>query len=101
MTRPEGQPGNVWAGEERESWDFPGETVVMGLRYPAVKGDTLWIWRDGSWIEAPGYVDYFEPGPEWQARCDHEHQLPWRTCDTEAECLSLRREEHRVWGDRR
>jgi hypothetical protein len=102
MTRPEGQPGTVWYGYERTDQQFgeEPETVTVGLTYPAVKGETLWLWRDGQWIDSPGYARYFVSGEEWQADCDHEHTLPWQTCDTEAECLSLRREDARKWADR-
>lgn len=106
-TRPEGQPGTAWYGDEHEEWQshiFPGDeeegraTVRTGLSYPGVLDDdgTLRIWRDGEWIVSPGYLDHFEAGPEWQADCYHgDGRLPWRTCDTEADCLSLRREEAR------
>jgi hypothetical protein len=35
----------------------------------------------------------------WQASCDHLHGTPWRTCDTEADCISLRKESEPRWGD--
>lgn len=95
-TRPEGQPGTAWYGNVRESWE--GEQITAGLRYPAVLDDTgiVQIWRDGQWIASPGFTPFFEAGPEWQADCYHgDGRLPWRTCDTEADCLSLRREEAR------
>ena len=102
MSRPEGQPGTVWYGYERTDAFFGDEpdTVTVGLTYPAVLGEALWLWRDGEWIESPGYLPHFVAGPEWQADCDHEHQLSWRTCDIEVDCISLRREDEAKWGDR-
>lgn len=97
--RPPGQPGTVWYGEVRESHFWPDETIRTGLTYPAVLGDEgLFIWRDGAWILSPGYADSFTPGEEWQADCDHAGTVPWRTCDTEADCASLRCEDERTWG---
>lgn len=80
--RPEGQPG----------------TVRAAFTYHAVLNDHgTWFWRDGSWLRAPHRLAAkFTAGPDWQERCDHEPGgLPWRTCDSEADCLSLRREEGR------
>lgn len=104
--RPPGQPGEVTQGRtERETvWR---DYEWTGLRYPAVRDEQTGIvryWRDSEsesahWIVAPPLLaSSFEPGPEWQADCDHVQTLPWRTCDTEADCRSLRREEARAAG---
>lgn len=102
-----GQPGTAWYGSEHERpvdevW-MPGETETIrsGLSYPAVLDDdgNLLIWRDGQWIPSPGYAPHFEAGPWWQSYCPHEHGAPWRTCDSQAACDSLCREETRTWGE--
>jgi hypothetical protein len=84
----------------------PGE-VKQGFAYPAVRDDAgvVFYWRDtesatAHWMVAPARLaESFIAGPEWQADCDHQHSVPWRTCDTENDCLSLRREEARIGGD--
>lgn len=90
-SRPEGQPGTV--ARQR------GKTY--GWSYSAVQqpdGRVL-FWRDttdsaGRWIEAPPVLaSSFEAGPDWQADCPHEHGAPWRTCDSEAACIALKRED--------
>lgn len=92
--RPAGQPGTV-----RDAFTYPA------VRDPETK--TVRYWRDTEsttayWIVAPpNLAESFEPGPEWQEDCDHEYPLPWMACASEADCLSLRREDERVWGDRR
>lgn len=102
--RPEGQPGTVWVGrlDSRPSYDGkatyqPYEAVRLGLSYPAVMTDdgVLTLWRDGRWIESPGYATHFEAGPEWQADCTHDGLVPWKGCDVESDCLSKRREDAR------
>ena len=106
--RPPGQPGEVRHTRERitqpDGKHMGGQYVerraTFGLTYPAVlepNGD-LWIWRDSEksaagWIKANGYISRFEPGPEWQANCHHQHVLPWRPCDTEGQCNELAHEE--------
>ena len=83
MNRPEGQPG----------------TVRAAFTYPAVQhpdGVTVDYFRDhpDRWVRASPYLAAtFEPGPEWQADCDHEGLVPWKGCDVEADCLALRRED--------
>ena len=110
--RPPGQPGEVRYTQLRKvrEWVYPdgayldGQYVERydrcGFVYPAVlepNGD-LWIWRDSEkaaagWIRGSGWINHFEPGPEWQARCDHQHGAVWRPCTTERECDALAREE--------
>lgn len=91
LDRPAGQPG-----------------IVRGpYEYPAVQGEdgvTYWCDTTGSasrWIAAPGRMaDTFQPDEEWKADCPHEHGVSWRTCDTYADCLALKREDEAKWGDR-
>ncbi|MER7070944.1 hypothetical protein [Terrabacter sp. NPDC000476] len=100
--RPAGQPGEVSQGKLRVRQS--GER--FGLSYPAVRDDAgvVFYWRDtesatAHWMVAPARLaESFIPGEEWQADCDHAHSVPWRTCDTEVDCLSLRREEEWTWG---
>lgn len=88
--RPAGQPGTVNREHRHSGWT-----------YPAVKTDdgTVLYWRDtdtsaGRWLAAPPRLAAsFEPGPDWQADCQHVESTPWRTCDTEADCLALQRED--------
>jgi len=107
-----------WTAEGRRPAGQPGEVgrnhgAGAAWSYPAVKDaeGRVWFWRDttdsaGRWILAPvRLAESFAPGEEWQADCDHNHtgrsyfdKTPWRTCDTEADCLSLRREHERTWG---
>jgi len=114
--RPHGQPGEVrytrarkvreWVGDpDGIDGEYRDHYVTYGVIYPAVlepNGD-LWIWRDSEkdaagWIKANGYINHFEPGPEWQAQCQHQHGAVWRPCTTEAECDALARESRA--GDR-
>ena len=111
--RPPGQPGEVrylttrtareWVAPD--GWYLGGQYVerseTFGSTTPAVlnelNGD-LWIWRDSEtktagWIKANGWINHFEPGPEWQVRCEHQHTLPWQVCGTEAECTALAKGE--------
>jgi hypothetical protein len=85
----------VWFGREITSQIWDEHTYCVGLSYPAVLAadGTLRIWRDGQWIESPGCVEWFSAGPDWQEHCPHEHGAPWRTCDSEADCVALKREE--------
>ena len=93
-TRPKGQPGTAWFGDVVSDRVWHDDPHCVGLSYPAVQdSDTLWLWSDGQWIESPGYEDWFDAGPDWQADCPHEHGAPWRTCDSEAACIALKREE--------
>lgn len=94
--RPAGQPGEVGRNHGAgASWSYPAVKDTDGR---------VWYWRDttssaGRWLAAPPLLAAsFEAGPEWQADCDHVHATPWRTCDTENDCTSLRREEARRWG---
>lgn len=94
--RPAGQPGEVGRDHGAgASWSYPAVKDAEGR---------VWFWREttdsaGRWIEAPPMLaDSFAPGEEWQADCDHAHATPWRTCDTAADCWSLRREDERTWG---
>ena len=125
--RPPGQPGEVrytqlrkvrewctadgWpAATSLSGWPCePGRyvmrSVACGMVYPAVlePNGTLWIWRDSEtsapgWIKANGWINHFEPGPEWQSRCDHQHHAVWRPCTTASECDALARESRA--GDR-
>ena len=120
--RPPGQPGEVAYTQLRkvrewctaDGWpaatslsDWPCEpgryvtrSVAFGMTYPAVlePSGTLWIWRDSEtsaagWIRGTGWIEHFEPGPEWQANCQHQHVLPWQVCGTEAECTALAKGE--------
>lgn len=100
-TRPAGQPGEVRRAHG-ESWSYPAVRTADGrvLYWMDLGG------RRGSWLLAPPLLaDSFQPGEEWQADCDHNHTgrsffdaTPWRTCDTEADCVSLRREQATRWG---
>lgn len=85
--RPEGQPGTIDNG------------------YPAVRDPdgTVWVWADdrtgaggGVWTRALPIspIDTFEPGEEWQEDCPHHRaDAPWMTCDFEADCIALQRED--------
>ena len=94
--RPAGQPGEVGRNHGAgASWTYPAVTDVQG---------NVWFWRDttdsaGRWIAAPPMLaDSFTPGEDWMADCDHAGPRPHMTCDTEADCISLRRERERTWG---
>jgi hypothetical protein len=95
-SRREGQPGTVSIGKS-----VRGVGRHFGLTYPAVRTSAgeVWYWRDttrsaGQWLQAyPSLADTFEAGPDWQEHCPHEHGAPWRTCDSEADCIALKREE--------
>lgn len=96
VARPEGQPGTVGRDHGAgASWSYPARQSPDG---------TVWFWRDttegmGRWIQAPPRLAAsFEAGEEWQARCGHQHGVPWQTCDTEADCDRLAREDERTWG---
>ena len=86
--RPAGQPGEV------------GGRYGAAFVYPAVTDPTgrVWHWRDtdttaGRWIATTRRLAAtFVPGPEWQASCDHAGPVPWRGCDTEAECITRAKE---------
>ena len=95
-SRPAGQPGEVGRNHGAgAAWTYPAVRDAEG---------TVWFWRDttssaGRWIAAPPVLaDSFIPSEEWEADCDHAHATPWRRCDSEADCLSLRREHYRRWG---
>lgn len=59
--------GVVWYGDERTIWDYwkepeGPETIRLGLAYRAeMRDDHLFLWRDGQWIESPGYAKFFIP----------------------------------------
>ena len=96
--RPAGQPGTVGRNHGAgASWSYPAVKIADGA---------VLYWRHttdsaGRWIAAPPRLAAsFESGPEWQAECDHAHHEPWRACEFEADCLSLRRDDDRAWGDR-
>ena len=112
--RPAGQPGEVrytrtrttreWVPLEGHSLGgtYCTRTETYGLVYPAVlePNGTLWIWRDSEksapgWIRGTGWIGHFEPGPEWQAQCQHQHGAVWRPCTTEAQCTALAKGEPR------
>jgi hypothetical protein len=90
QARPEGQPGTV--ARQRGT--------AYGWSYPAVQmpDGTVAFWRDsentaGRWIVAPpGLAASFEAGPDWQADCPHENNVPWRPSDSEADCVAMKRE---------
>lgn len=91
--RPAGQPGTVNRNHRVPGWSYPAV---------ATEDDRIFFWSDGAdhWMLAPTLLAAsFEAGEEWQADCDHLHGLPWRTCDTEADCISLRRESEPRWSD--
>lgn len=95
-TRPDGQPGTV-ARQRGKSY---------GWSYPAVQlpDGKVAYWRDtettaGKWLIAPpGLAASFEQGPEWQADCrHHDAGAPYRTCDSETDCVA-RRHEDGMWS---
>lgn len=94
--RPAGQPGEVGRNHGAgASWTYPAVKTEDGR---------VLYWRDttdsaGRWLAAPTLLAAsFQPGPEWQSSCDHAHGVGYRTCDTETDCISLRREDERRWG---
>ena len=93
--RPAGQPGTVNRNHRQPGWEYPAVRDEQGR---------VWFWRDTTtsasrWIFAPGRLaESFIPGEEWQSSCDHAQGVGYRTCDTETDCLSLRREHERTWG---
>jgi hypothetical protein len=94
--RPAGQPGTVNRNHRVAGWSYPAVEI---------DDDRVMFYRDttddaGHWMLAPPILaGSFEPGEDWQASCDHLHGTPWRTCDTEADCISLRKESEPRWGD--
>lgn len=90
LERPQGQPGCV-----RGPFEYPAVQSTDG---------TVRYWNDTTdeaahWIVAPARLaETFEPGPEWQSRCDHIHGAAYRTCYSEAQCDSLARDDERTWG---
>lgn len=90
--RPQGTPG-VYRGH------------VSKTRFEVVLDRDGLLWhrrqvttREALWMPMPGWdADRFEADdvPEWVIDCPHD-----RVCDTEADCVSLRREHERIWGDR-
>ena len=89
-TRPDGQPGAVNRRHRHPGWTYPAVQRPDG---------SVLFWRDttdsaGRWVEAPPVLaSSFEAGPDWQEHCPHEHGAPWRPCDSEADCVALKRED--------